>query len=202
MTLSTLSLLAFSVTSSASAKEIDLAWRGELPTVATDLACSLEVVDQRPAEEGADDPALLGKVRGGYGNPFQIVARHDGLQGTLAAWTTDVLGTQGIAVHPEASDCALTLVVDRFWTDGYFVNWMQIDLRLEVRDGDRTLWSQDLSGGTKQALWWGVWSAGALDRMANRVLDGMSADAVATVATQSFRASVAEQAAPVAASAF
>ncbi len=103
------------------------------PTVAS---VAVRTVNDRPQEHGGQS-TCVGRVRGGYGNPFPIYERDAAnIERTVKAATEDALLGAGVAVAPD-SPTVLVAVIKEFWIDGWgaFNATVRIDYSLEPASG-------------------------------------------------------------------
>lgn len=145
---------------------------------------ALEVVDQRPEDEGARNPRQVGIVRGGYGNPAPFeVPEKTLVTETVRKALVDALHGAGVEASLKAP---LTLKgkLTRFWMDGYVGYAAQVEVQLELVDSvGVTLWSQKVEGHEAGA----VFSFGAASELLNVALDHLASDANARFKEDAFQ---------------
>jgi hypothetical protein len=153
------------------------------PTAPPERHVRLEVTEARPPAEGGGDPALVGTVRGGYGNPAGL--RDDDSSAVVSVTThalTDALASRGIGVRPDAP-LAVSARVVRFWMDGYvgYSAGVVVDLAL-VDGGGGVRWSGRAAGNTDGV----VFSYAAASKLLSRAASEMGRSAAAQLAGPAF----------------
>lgn len=115
-----------------------------LPRIEAPLASrvSVRILNERPESRGGRT-TCVGRVRGGYGNPFPV---HEldaaSIVRTVLESTSDGLGLAGIAVA-DGSGPVLVGTIRDYWMDGYgsFNARVEVDYVLQDATG-ATLWRQ------------------------------------------------------------
>ena len=156
-------------------------WKPEAPLQASVL---LEVVDQRPEDEGAKNPRQVGIVRGGYGNPapFEVAEKTLVIE-TVRKALVDALHGAGVEASLKAP-LTLKAKLTRFWMDGYVGYSAQVEVQLELVDAvGVTLWSQKVEGHEAGA----VFSFGAASELLNTALAHLASDANARFKEEAFQ---------------
>lgn len=102
--------------------------------------------DARPAEEGGDEPDLVGKVRSNVGIPFGLWLDGAGVDRVFAGMIHDTLLSVGHPVDRDRSLPRLQVVLLRSWIDGYqgYQVAVDVELRLLRPEGDAPLWTARL----------------------------------------------------------
>jgi hypothetical protein len=77
-----------------------------------------KVIDARPVDVGYGEPARLGTVRGGYGNPWVVNLKKGTLASEVRTTTKQALTQSGYSVVKNESPY-LNVIIDRFWCDGF-----------------------------------------------------------------------------------
>jgi hypothetical protein len=123
---------------------------GTAPAPAQTLV--LQVVDQRPADQGGSERNVVGKVRGSYGIPASVTdANANVVLDTVSQATADALAQSGVGVG--TGNRTLVGTVKHYWMDGFQGYKGTITVAYELRDASgNVLWSKELSGGSGGAL--------------------------------------------------
>lgn len=137
------------------------------------------VTSARAQERGGTTFAVVGRVRGGYGNPFSLKAsRGQQLDVVLREVMSDALRHSGLDVAPGAKAASrLELEVQDFWCDGYVgyqVTATVLARLVDVRTG-KTLAQHTISRKDGFGI---VVGYGPMHASFNRVLDGIKQELV------------------------
>jgi hypothetical protein len=116
-------------------------------------AVTLKVVDERPADKGGSEKALVGQVRGSYGIPAGVSdSSPDVATRTVAEATTDALKQAGVGVGSGGSR-TLVATVKHYWMDGFTGYKATVTVQYALEDASgKVLWTKDVSGGAGGAL--------------------------------------------------
>jgi hypothetical protein len=123
----------------------------EDPVVTVDL----KVIDDRTPDFGGTNKTEIGRVRGGYGNPFPVYESDSQQVAHLVRdATADALRLARVGVAPDAQR-VLVATVKEFWIDGYIGYKASVIVQcvLQDRDGGK-LWTASISGAGGGAPWW------------------------------------------------
>jgi hypothetical protein len=116
---------------------------------------AVTVIDKRPADKGGDDKSEIGRVRGGFGNPFPVYesSQHEVTRLVTEA-TTDALRVAGFGTASNAPRRVVATITE-FWIDGYmgYESGVKVDLALQDTQGD-VLWTGTAEGGAGGVAWW------------------------------------------------
>ena len=159
---------------------------------ASETPIALQVVNARPPNEGAENDRRIGTIRGGYGNGFAMTVRRDDpdLTTWFQMWLEDLAAASG---HPVVTTGpALRLTITRLWTDGYMVNWMQLDGQLDLIDPltGNSVWTHPISKGGSAFLGGGLFSKRVIGRMLNHVVEELSPEVEASLRDPTFAAAL------------
>ena len=108
----------------------------------------LTVVDERAPDFGGTDKTEVGRVRGGYGNPFPLYESDSHRVALLVQdATSDALRLSRVAVG-DNSERTLVATVRGFWLDGYMGYKATVEVDCALQDGQgNVLWKASISGG-------------------------------------------------------
>lgn len=119
------------------------------------VSVALQVKDGRDPEYGGSDKSAVGKLRGGFGNPFPLsVTDAQRVTALVEAATADALRLARVSVRP-GGDRSLIATVKTFWIDGYmgYKATVAVDLALHDAQGN-VLWRGAAKGeGGGVAVW-------------------------------------------------
>jgi hypothetical protein len=120
---------------------------------AASASVALKVVDERPAEKGGSNKALVGQVRGSYGIPADVTdSTPDVASRTVTEATTDALKQAGIGVAAGGGK-TLIATVKHYWMDGFTGYKATVTVNYALQDASgKVLWSKDVSGSAGGAL--------------------------------------------------
>lgn len=101
---------------------------------------------KRPAARGGSDVAALGKVRGGFGNPFSVKAQSGKELDVIMRKSADAAlqhAGYGIAGN---SDSAPRLEIDvlEFWCDGYMAYTIKAKVEIRITRGGKVVASKTI----------------------------------------------------------
>jgi len=127
---------------------------------------AVRTVNSRPEGHGGQTKCV-GRVRGGYGNPFPIYERDAAnIERTVKAATEEALLGAGVAVG-EDSPLVLVAVIKEFWIDGWgaFNATVHIDYSLQERSGV-AVWERSVSATGGDIMRMSVFEAEAISATA------------------------------------
>jgi len=118
---------------------------------------ALKVVDGREPEHGGTNTAEVGRVRGGYGNPFPLFDTDPHKVSQLVRdATTDALSHARVSVQP-GSPRVLVATVKTFWLDGYVGYKAAVDVECQLQDLQGTvLWTATIGGAAGGTAGWSL----------------------------------------------
>lgn len=145
---------------------------------------NLELIDQRPEDQGLKNPRQVGIVRGGYGNPAPFeIAEETRLVELVRRALVDALHGAGVEASLK-NPLTLKATLLRFWLDGYVGYTADAEVLLELVDAAGvTLWSQKVEGHEAGA----VFSLGAASELLNVTLVHLASDANDAFNDESFQ---------------
>ncbi|MBL8957504.1 MAG: hypothetical protein JNK82_42415 [Myxococcaceae bacterium] len=156
-------------------------------------AVRIDVTDERPADQGGDNPKAVGIARGGYGNPTPF-ENDDPLQLTrlVRQATADALHGAGV----DAADGATWVLrarVLKFWMDGYVGYAADAEVQYDlVSPAGGVVWSQRAKGHEAGA----VFSFGAASDLLSAALAHLASDANAQFRRDEFKAAMSDESYP------
>ena len=119
---------------------------GAAPAPAKTVA--LQVLDERPADQGGSDKKVVGQVRGNYGIPSALVDSNPNVVvDTVSQATADALAQSGVGVGADGP--TLTGTVKHYWLDGFTGYKGTITVAYVLADASgKSVWSKELSGSS------------------------------------------------------
>lgn len=130
------------------------------------------VNDQRPSEEGGNDPTRVGTIRNTFGMPFPLRA----ISGreppkVINELVSDCLKAAGYEVVEQTKTVPqMYVVLKSFWCDGYQYNsvWMTMSIELKSFENPQPVWRHEFESNDGI-----VWTAGygPFDKGFNRMLE-------------------------------
>jgi len=148
----------------------------------------VDVSDERPPDQGGDNPRQVGIARGGYGNPVPF-ENDDPLQLTkiIKQATVDALHGAGVEAAEQAP-FVLRARMRRFWMDGYVAYSAESEVHYELLGAAGTVvWSQTAKGNAAGA----VFSYGAASDLLNEAVDHLASFANAQFRRDEFQKALA-----------
>lgn len=130
------------------------------------------VNDQRPSEEGGNDPTRVGTIRNNFGMPFPLMATAGREpQKVIKELFSDCLKAAGYEVVEQTKTVPqMHVVLKSFWCDGYQYNsvWMTMSVELKRFENSQPVWSHEFESNDGV-----VWTAGygPFDKGFNRMLE-------------------------------
>ena len=114
---------------------------------------TLEVRDARPPQDGGGDKSQVGRVRGGYGNPFAVRESGPERVSTLVGEAlTDALRQAGIGTRG-GGNRKLVAEITSFWIDGFLGYKSTIAATCSLEDDrGKVLWTRSITGAHGGAL--------------------------------------------------
>jgi hypothetical protein len=93
---------------------------------------SVQVIDARPAEYGGDEPARMGTVRGGYGNPFKVNTASGKTMADEVKLTVSQALTQSGYSLVDSNAPVVKILINKFWCDGLMGYKVDVDVTVQV----------------------------------------------------------------------
>jgi hypothetical protein len=117
------------------------------------------VNDQRPPDEGGNEPARVGTIRNGFGMPFALnseVGREPSK--VIKELVSDCLKAAGYKVSDQPSNFPqLHVVIETFWSDGYVHSniWTNLPSELKKDQNSPPVWQHNFESSSGA-----TWTAG------------------------------------------
>ncbi len=147
----------------------------------------VDVTDERPADQGGENPRQVGIARGGYGNPVPF-ENDDPLQLTrlVKQATVDALHGAGVDAA-DAAPFVLRARMLRFWMDGYVGYSAEAEVQYDlVSAAGAVVWTQRAKGSEAGA----VFSYGAASDLLSAALAHLASDANAQFRRDEFQKAI------------
>jgi len=147
--------------------------------------------DQRPPEEGGNDPTRVGTIRNNFGMPFALrasAAREPSK--VIKQMASDCLKAAGYKVAGRSdSSGELHLMLQSFWSDGYQHNriWTKIAMELRKDKNSPPAWEHIVE--SNMGATWTV-GYGPFNKGINRMLEDVKSKMIAAFKDQQFQESL------------
>jgi hypothetical protein len=152
---------------------------------------SIVVNDQRPAEEGKNDPTRVGTIRNTFGMPFPLKADAEREPPkVLKELVSDCLKASGYEVVESSNDVAhLYVNLRSFWSDGYQYNKMVMAMITELKNDPNAspTWSYELKSDA--AVPWTI-GYGQIDKGFTKLLEDVKVKLMAQFESLEFHNSL------------
>jgi hypothetical protein len=149
---------------------------------------AVRVVNNRPPGHGGQTDSV-GRVRGGYGNPFPIHERDPAnIQRTVLDATTDALRHAGVAVV-ETSDLVVVASIDEYWIDGYMAFNAHVRVAYTLQDSQGAeLWAETVAAGGGATMRFSVFEADSIAQESfAKALEGANTQAIEAFRREEFQ---------------
>jgi uncharacterized lipoprotein YajG len=152
---------------------------------------SIVVNDQRPPEEGKNDPTRVGTIRNTFGMPFPLKADAEREPPkVLKELVSDCLKASGYEVVESSNDVVQLYVNLRsFWSDGYQYNRMDMAMITELKNDPNAspVWRYELKSDA--AVPWTI-GYGQLDKGFTKLLEDVKGKLMAQFESPEFHNSL------------
>jgi hypothetical protein len=152
-----LASLAHSVNAAACYYKIELDWDAPRQASSVIGEVNIAVVNDRSWEDGGETITKIGRIRGGYGNPFPVCSSGPDMDQAMLGFLADALLGAGFGplADPDASRPTVVLRVTKLWSDGYtsYDFWFEATVQIIPAGSSQPAWGADIAVSYTLGSW-------------------------------------------------